>query len=119
MAHPSVTIASLALCYAGLTGLCLAMGRHHQKVLQRQIAKGRALGFRAAGWALLTLSLVACVIGWGASVGVVVWFGVLSAAALIIIVLLPYAPLVIARAGASAAAVGVVTLTWVVLRLPP
>jgi hypothetical protein len=110
----AAAIAAFALCYAGLSSLCLAMNRHHQQVLKHAPSKRRTGGLRLAGWALLVLSLIGCMAGWGASVGAVVWFGVLAAAALAIVVLLPYAPNAVVGSTISAAAVGLLVLAWLV-----
>jgi hypothetical protein len=111
---PAAIIASFALCYAGLSGLCLAMDRHHQQVLQRRGSAVWTRSLRAIGWVLLALSGLCCVVGWGVSVGVVAWSGILSAAALAIVVLLSYAPRAVARGAVSAAAIGLVMMVWVV-----
>jgi hypothetical protein len=112
MASPAAMIASFALCYAGLSGLCLAMNRHHQQVLRRPASAAWTRGLRAAGWGALALSVLCAGAGWGASVGMVVWFGILSVAALAIVVLLPYAPRGVFRGGVSAAAVGLLSMAW-------
>src|SRR3990167_3200766 len=59
---------ALSLCYAGLSGLCIA------------------------GWLLLALALWPCVLAWGAAVGVVLWLGWLALAGLLLVLLLPYSP---------------------------
>jgi hypothetical protein len=84
------TIAAVALGFAGFSALALAMNRHHQQVLKRAPSTAHARGLRATGWILLSLSLVCCVMGWGASVGPVVWFGLLSADAIAVVLLLTY-----------------------------
>ena len=68
---------ALSLCYAGLSGLCLAMNRHHQQVWARKAA-ARQHGLRIAGWLLLALALWPCVLAWGAAVGMVLWLGWLA-----------------------------------------
>ncbi len=85
---------AFALAYLGMIGLALAMDRHH-----RQMFPGRHLpstrvryAIRFASWGLLGLSAWACAHAWGAAVGAVAWFGVLMAAALLLVCLLPYAP---------------------------
>lgn len=110
----AAAIAAFALCYAGLSALSLAMNRHHQQVLKQAPSQRRTHGLRSTGWALLVLSLVGCMMGWGASVGAVVWFGVVSAAAPVVVLLLPYAPETVVRSTLSAGAVGLLTLAWLV-----
>lgn len=80
------------LAYAGLTALCLAMDRHHRQVWQRVPAPGLRIGLRVLGSSLLAAAFTACVDTAGASIGSVSWFGVLSAAGLLLVFLLPYAP---------------------------
>lgn len=82
---------ALSLCYAGLSGLCLAMNRHHQQVWARKAA-ARQHGLRIAGWLLLALALWPCVLAWGAAVGVVLWLGWLALAGLLLVLVLPYRP---------------------------
>lgn len=90
----TITLALLlgsALCYAGMAALCLGMDRHHQQVWSRK-APLRQRGLRLLGWLLLAVALWPCIQAWGSSVGVVIWFGLLSAAALVLVLLLPYRP---------------------------
>lgn len=83
---------ALALAYTGMTGLCLAMDRHQAHVWGRDPSPAARRGLRGAGWALLALALLPCLATWGASVGIVAWFACLSAGALLLVGLLPYAP---------------------------
>jgi hypothetical protein len=86
------SVLALALAYAGMALLCLAMDRHHQQVWGREPSPGQRLGLRGAGALLLALALVPCVAAWSASVGGVLWLGFLSAAVLPLVFMLPYAP---------------------------
>ncbi|MDZ4315335.1 MAG: DUF3325 domain-containing protein [Azonexus sp.] len=95
---------AFALAYLGMTGLALAMDRHH-----RQMFPGRHLpstrvryAIRFTSWGLLGLSAWACAHAWGTAVGAVAWFGVLMVVALLLVCLQPYAPRWI-RWGAAAA----------------
>ena len=45
-----------------------------------------------AGAVLLALAIWPCVAGWSATVGVVAWLGFISGGALLVALLLPYAP---------------------------
>lgn len=101
-------LAALSLCYAGMAALCLAMDRHHAQVWRRAPRKPARRGLRIAGWLLLAVAVVPCVRGWGATVGVVAWFGFLSAAALLLVFLLPYRPRAAAALGGAALAAGLV-----------
>jgi len=83
----------LALPYAGFTALCLAMERHHEQVFgQRWIPPGRRRLLRIAGLLLLLASPLPCIAAAGWGVGSVLWCGLLTAAALPLVLLLPYAP---------------------------
>ncbi|MBM7062628.1 DUF3325 domain-containing protein [Pseudomonas sp. UL073] len=94
-----------ALAFAGLAGLCLGMDRHHKQVWAGK-APRRQRALRLAGWLLLALALWPCLQVWGSAVGPVVWCGLLSAAALGLVLLLPYAPrLTAALAGLATLAV--------------
>jgi hypothetical protein len=88
-----MTVLSLALAYAGFAALCLAMERHHEQVFHsRRIPPWRRRLFQCAGWALLAASLLAAVQGPGWALGLVVWTGLLTAAAMLLAMLLAYAP---------------------------
>ena len=89
---PTAAVLAFALSYAGMAGLCLAMDRHHAQVWKRDVSVSMRWGLRTGGWLLLALAIVPCVAAWGATVGVVVWLGFLSAGALLLAGLLPYAP---------------------------
>lgn len=100
--------ASLALAHAGLTGLALAMDRHRRQ-LRPSAQPGTRLAsaaWRVAGWTLLALSLGLSVLAWGGATGTAVWFGVLSAASLALILMLPYAPTLAWHTGWLAAVAG-------------
>jgi hypothetical protein len=103
-------LASLALCYAGLGGVCLSMQRHHHQVWRRESTAARSRVLRVAGWMLLALSLVACMRASSPAIGMVLWFGLLSAAAVTMTMLLPYAPLAVARVALAAAPIGLAML---------
>ncbi|MDC8758710.1 DUF3325 domain-containing protein [Janthinobacterium fluminis] len=103
---------ALALSYAGMAGLCLAMDRHHGQVWGRDAAPPRRRGLRAGGALLLALSLWACVTAWSGSVGFVAWLGVLAAGALLVVGQLPYAPRLLPRSAALAGAAALAALAW-------
>lgn len=88
-----MTIFAIALAYAGFAALCLAMERHHGEVFgTRRIPPRRSIALRLSGWALLAVSFPTCIADWGWAFGSVAWCGVLTAAALPIVLLLPYRP---------------------------
>jgi len=64
------------------------------------------------GAVLLALAIWPCVAGWSATVGFVAWVGFISAGALLVALLLPYAPKLLLRSSllaAVAALAGLVT----------
>jgi hypothetical protein len=85
-------VCGLAGAYAGMAALSLAMDRHAEQVHGRSPRAAWRGALRLLGALLLALAAVPCVRAWGASVGVVVWLGLLSAGALLLVLLLPYAP---------------------------
>lgn len=87
-----MALLAFAMSYAGLLALCLSMDRHHQDLLKGRPKPPRRYGLRVAGWALLVLSAWPCVVSWGWAIGPVGWIGLLTAAALPLVFLLPYAP---------------------------
>lgn len=72
--------------------MCLSMQRHHRDLFGKIPSKPIAWGLRVLGYALLISSLWLCVNAFGASVGVVVWMGMLSAAGLLLVGLLAWKP---------------------------
>lgn len=93
----------LFLCYAGMAGLCLAMARHYRQVWpSRGADPRRILLFRACGAILLLLALAPCIQRWGVAVGVVLWFGYVSASALLLVGLLSKVPRVAAATAVAA-----------------
>jgi hypothetical protein len=106
------SVIALALAYAGMALLCLAMDRHHQQVWGCEPSRRCRLGLRGGGSALLALALLPCVAAWSATVGTVLWLGFLSAGVLPLILLLPYAPRATAWSAPLLAGAGLAGLTW-------
>jgi hypothetical protein len=77
-----MTLTTLALLLAGFAALALSMHKHHRDLFGVAPRRARALLLRGLGWTLLAAALVPAIGGQGASVGVVLWFGVATAAAL-------------------------------------
>lgn len=72
-------ILALLLALCGMAGLKAAMNR----------TRRRQAVLRLGGVALLIGACAVCVVGYGAAVGVVAWFGVLTPAALLAAALKP------------------------------
>ncbi len=87
----------LVLAYGGMTALCLAMNRHYRQVRFGRPSLQLKWILRSTGTALLLVALLLGIIGWGPTIGPVVWFGVLSVSALILIFMLPYRPRLVLR----------------------
>ena len=98
---------SFALAYAGFAAVCLALDRHYRQVWGRPPARCTATLLRVVGYPLLGLAAVPCVAALGGATGFVMWLGVLSAAALPLIFLLPFAPRAAALLAVVAPAVAV------------
>lgn len=106
-------LAALSLACAGMTGLSLAMDRHHEQLRgSRKVPPRLRRVARGGGWALLALALALCVRVWGAGIGVVTWCAALTAGAMFVIWLLPYAPKTVLRGAALAAGIGVILALW-------
>lgn len=80
-----------ALCYAGMAGLSLAMPRHSSQI-KAKLTENQTRALRLAAMFLLVVSLWPAITMWGVVVGIVVWLGLLSVAAVIWVILLAYWP---------------------------
>lgn len=92
--EPVANFLVFALCYAGLSSLCLAMDRHYADLHGRGAEPSAPLRrrLRWTGWVALAAGL-----GWamhiaGVGYGLVYWVGSLTGCGLLLIWLLPYAP---------------------------
>lgn len=111
-----MTPPGLALAFAGFTALCLAMDRHGEQVFgTRRTPAGRRRALQVLGSLLLagSLALVVGRNGWG--LGLVVWTGLLTAAAIPLAMLLCYRPRAVP---AAAAAVLLGALAWLAAAWP-
>ena len=102
--QPTVLMAlvALLLSFSAFATLSVAMERHQEEVLGRTLARTANHGLRAAGTALLTLALAACMVGQTRSVAAVVWLGLLTFAALPVAALLSYSPRILLPASGIA-----------------
>lgn len=85
-------IGGVVFAYAGMLGLCQGLERHYKQVWSRACPRALRIGLRSAGWLALLASLVMCAQAWGWAMGPVAWFGALSLAGLLLVMLLPYWP---------------------------
>lgn len=81
-----------ALVFAGVgfAALALAMDRHHRQVRKRTPTGRQRVFLRVTGVVGLTAALALCVVGAGWGTGVVVWLGLLTVAALAMVLTLTY-----------------------------
>lgn len=83
---------AFALSYAGFTALALAMERPHRMIWRRSPSLRTTVMLRTAGFALLGCAVGPSMAGLEGSTGIVAWCGFLTAAALLLVFLLPYVP---------------------------
>jgi hypothetical protein len=100
-----MTLAVLALAYAGLVALALAMDRHHAQAFGHHPGPARRAGLRLVGGALLLCAFLAAT-ARSASIGAVEFFVTGSVAAMLAALLFPYAPRLAAALAAIAAPIG-------------
>jgi uncharacterized membrane protein len=84
-----IVLAFLTAC-AGFAGLAMAMPKHYREVFRSEPTSRVMLACRACGWLLLVASFWLSVAGPKASVGAVFWVGILTAAALLVALVLTY-----------------------------
>ncbi|WP_336335500.1 DUF3325 domain-containing protein [Pseudomonas putida] len=78
--------------YAGMLGLCQGLERHYKQVWNHACPRALRVTLRGAGWLALLASLVLFAQAWGWAMGPVAWFGALSLAGMLLVMLLPYWP---------------------------
>lgn len=105
-------IGALCAALAGFIALSLAMDRHWAQLRGRGAAPAKAQRrrLRGAGAAGLLASLLACLAARGGAQGWVDWAGVLTAAAMAVVLLLTYGPrrLALLGWGSGAAALAII-----------
>lgn len=88
-----MAVAAWCTAFSGFAALGLAMDRHHEDSYGRGKSPGaRRPWLRVAGTLALLLSLAACLEIRGPAQGWVLWLGVLTAGALVLVGVLSYAP---------------------------
>jgi hypothetical protein len=102
-----MTIAASLLAFAGFVLLALSMPRHRARVFGAGSAPP-APWVRAAGWLLLALSFAPCLAIAALSLAILRWFGVLTFAALAVVMLLAYRPALLRHAASAGAASAIV-----------
>ena len=86
-------IAAFTSALSGFAVLSLAMDRHYEDTFGRGKDSGTLRRWMQAGGAVaLMLSLAVCLLMAGKSQGWVLWFGELTAGAMVVVLTLTYAP---------------------------
>ncbi|WP_374552518.1 DUF3325 domain-containing protein [Sphingobium yanoikuyae] len=80
------------LAHAGFMAFALSMARHRRDLHLKPIGTRHATGLRICGYGLLGIALWPCWILFALSVGIVVWIGILSVAAILLAALLAWPP---------------------------
>ncbi|MYN25332.1 DUF3325 domain-containing protein [Duganella levis] len=117
MMNALAIIAALSSAAGGFTALSLAMDRHWEALHGRGNLPSdqtrRRLRWSGSGG--LLVSLLVCLSVWGASQGWVAWAGMLTAAAVGLVLVLSYATRAMVRVGWAAGGVSAVAVTLVLL----
>ena len=103
-------LSAFGLAYGAFTALSLAMDRHQRDVFGRRLPPGRTRALRILGWAALPASLAPCIQAQGWGIGTVLWCGLLSLAAGLLVLLIPYAPRAVPAVGALLPGLALATL---------
>lgn len=83
-------LAALILATTAFAAIALSMHKHHRDLSGKPPSRLRAWAFTAAGWTLLALSFGACIVASGWAMGSVLWIGLLTVAALVVVLALTY-----------------------------
>ncbi|HWK55650.1 MAG TPA: DUF3325 domain-containing protein [Hyphomicrobiales bacterium] len=104
-----MTTLAFALCFLGFICLSLSMNRHYRQLWpQGTPSRTQVWTLRGVGYCSLALALAPAIAAQGTAVGIVLWCGLLTVAALLQAMLLTYRPLWITRCGAAVLLVGAV-----------
>lgn len=82
----------LAALFALASMVCLALGmeRHQGALLKRRLSPRERRRGTILGWLALASAYVAAAVAWGAAVGAVLWFGLLSLGAMTVLLTLSW-----------------------------
>ncbi|PWC27522.1 DUF3325 family protein [Teichococcus aestuarii] len=84
---------AFALAYSGFTALCLAMARHHEQILgRRAVTPRRRRLLSGLGFLLLAAALASLVLAEGWGMGTLLWLGLLTTAANLLVLSVCYMP---------------------------
>lgn len=79
---------SFAMAYVAFIALCLSMQRHQRDVFGKALSGRWTIGLRIVGHGLLLAAYLPCMWQAAPSVAVVLWLGIVSAAALLLVAML-------------------------------
>ena len=82
----------MSLSFTAMVLFCLAMPKHREQVLSRELPSLLVKIFKPLAWLLLTITFYLNIEFYGKSIGPALFFGVLSASLLPLILLLTYRP---------------------------
>lgn len=105
---------SLFLAFAAFCAIASSMDRHSDELHTQPLGSRQRLLWRAAGYVLLAVSLLPCLLQWGPSVALASWVGLLAFSAGALGLMLTYCTPQLRRAAPAAAALG--ALLWLALR---
>lgn len=110
------TMGAFSLLFAGMAGLSLAMDRHYEQITkQREVPPRHRNLLRSTGWISLLLSLAACLQVWNVGVGLTLWCGLLTLAALAVACSLSYVPRLTITLALLAIPAGLLGLCWTLI----
>ncbi|MBY8822800.1 DUF3325 domain-containing protein [Sphingomonas colocasiae] len=85
-----MTILALVLALSGFALLALSLAKHHRDLIGGMPSRTAERRLRTGGWLLLSVSLTSCIAADGLSIGLVLWSGTLTIAALAVVAMITY-----------------------------
>lgn len=82
----------LCIHFFAFSALAASMAKHQRDIFLQKVTATKTRTLQVIGWGLLLLSLLAIVFMEGASIGISVWLGVMTFAAIFVALTLTYAP---------------------------
>lgn len=80
----------ICFCFPAMVFFCLAMGKHREQVLEKELPLFLVRSFKPLAWFLLIIIFYFSAQLYGWSIGPAVFFGALTVALLVLILLLTY-----------------------------
>ncbi len=82
----------LCIHFFALSALAASMTKHQRDIFLQKVTVTKTRILQVIGWGLLLLSLIAIVVIEGASIGISIWLGVVTFAAVMVALTLTYVP---------------------------